>query len=429
MIYLFTALALLMIIHALPWIKNETMLIYNPAKISFALSAITTLPYLLIIAFGYRSDVMLNIGEPEIPKLLLQFSIYYSFGLISLLIGINIFRSKNTKNTDLNLRGSSSGIALAIIILSFIFFFALYERISASGGITFVINNIHLRNSIIKNSAFSTIFLEPAAFLSAFMIIYHYGKFRTPPKIMVYIYIFIIFASISIFGGRKIPLFLILFSIFAYSVYVEKIRVNLSNMLLGLTLICAFFIFMLQYRGSADVQSQSIQANLILLISNLSYIDQYIFIQDYFDKNGFWYGASFGDLLIRLGILTSDQDQVPVDDGVYIRTLYQGWNYYPPTNFDRMYPSSWPPESFGNGYLNFGPLGVIGFFLIRGLVVGFCFAVCRSKQYAPAYYFLALFAVFNFHLTNLRIVQFIIIIIPVIALHIVMSQSARIKMK
>ncbi|WP_429911166.1 hypothetical protein [Glycocaulis sp.] len=423
------ALAILTFAHVLPWLVNRSATPTDPVKICFALSAITTIPYLTLIAFGYKSDVLIRFDEHHLNELLVVFSMLYSAGLVALWFGVAIgLKLKLGRAIKLSKQKTSPlGTTFVISMLLALYLFGLLDKIGSSGGVEFILSNLNRRVSIIERSSPISWLMEPSAFLLCFVLLYSHGNSKFPGRIVTSLLIFFIFISLAFFGGRKLPIFVLIFSMMAYYIYVKKFNFySVWTVSIG-SILVLFFVGMLHYRGSTDLSLLSPALTAANSVRNLSYIDTYIFIQDYFSRHGHWHGLTFRDLFVRTGITHDGSINVPIDDGVYIRTLFQGWHVMPPTDVSAMYPSSWPPETYGNGYLNFGAVGALAFFLIRGIIVGVCFAICRASKYAPTFYFIALFAAFNFHMTNLRIVQFLLILIPVLTFHYFIQGALRIR--
>ncbi|MGQ7148454.1 hypothetical protein ACUOA8_59935, partial [Escherichia sp. SS-MK2] len=61
-------------------------------------------------------------------------------------------------------------------------------------------------------------------------------------------------------------------------------------------------------------------------------------------------------------------EKPPVDDGMYIRTIAEGYNVTPSRPVQELYASSWPPETLGSMYANFWIPGVVFGMYILGII-------------------------------------------------------------
>lgn len=426
---LYSCFVVLSVAHVLPWIMKPGGALSDPSKLTALLSGLVTLPYFGLVVFGYRSSVIRQLETTDIEGLVTEFALLYSLAMLFLYMGINSGRRLKLSVPPVSPNFSLREILVVVAVLLAIFFYATVEKLAHVGGVAYLIENLARRAELVAGVGVLGVLIEPSAFLAAFLLIYCRGRFGAPSTLMVILVVSAIFVGLAVFGGRKLPMFLVLFSAMAFHFYVRPLKIlSWQSFCIGLA-VAFFFVWMLRLRsgvGSIDPVAGSF---LVEAIENSSYIDTYLFVLDYFNAREFWYGAAFGDLLIRLGISSLSDLRVPIDDGVYLRTLFQGWTVFPPAHFDDMFPSSWPPESFGNGYLNFGVPGVLVFFFIRGLVIGGLFGALKSSEYSPAMFFLYLFVVFNFHFTNLRLVQLFFVAIPVLLVVFVISRRRRVELR
>lgn len=403
--------------HAAPWVYRSDKWLENPARLLSTLSGLVIIPYYLLIASGYRSPVLDLYPDEDLLVNLAFFALLYSLGLIFSFIGVELGCKIRIPMPQATLSLSRRTIFFAIAALIGVFAFLTLEKITYAGGLSFLIANLSRRSELLAGTGGLSLLIESSGFMVGFLLLYSYGRYRWPSAFFIFGVVGFILVGFAVFGGRKLPMYLLIFSAIAYHAYVIRIRFLSVKTLLIAGSVAFFFVWMLSFRGSAEFQQLKFVDVVFGAVANASYIDTYVFIIDYFDRHGYWYGAAFGDLLIRLGLTSLGDFRVPLDEGVYIRTLFQGWTVTPPERFEYMFPSSWPPETFGNGYLNFGILGVLVFFFIRGFVVGLAYSCLQRSKWSPTLFFIFLFVVFNFHLTNLRLVQLASVLAPVLFLH------------
>ena len=78
--------------------------------------------------------------------------------------------------------------------------------------------------------------------------------------------------------------------------------------------------------------------------------------------------------------------------------------------------NSWPPRTFGNGYMNFGVPGIMVFFLIQGFVTGFAYKLAVRTEYHPVFVFLYLMFIFSFQISNLKLTELALILVGLLAI-------------
>jgi len=421
---------LLVAAHGLPWLLQPGRAIYaSPMKVIATFSAVTNLPYFVLLAGDFQASGVYTLIQSQFEHVLQNFGILYSLGLLATFAGIGLTRRLALPNLRLIPVKQLTRRNLATIIA---FLYALgvamiLLKFQAAGGIVAFVTNIADRSENLAGTGHYDIIMMPAVFLCVFFAIYSRGMNGKPGLLVIGFILLSLFGLLTLFGGRKLPLYLGLFGVLAYSRYVGRIRLFSLPTLSLLALAVLFFWAMLSWRISSQLHSTGgVDFSYTVVTGNLSYIDNWLFILDHFGRQGFWYGQTFIDLVARFEP-AGPSGYPPLDDGVYVRTLATGQNVIPPTPFSQMYPSSWPPETFGNGYLNFGIAGVLVFSLIRGLVVGVCYRYCVRDNFAPTAFFVFLFTAINFHVTNLRIVQMATLLAGMLLLSVAVSVMGRIR--
>jgi oligosaccharide repeat unit polymerase len=405
--------------HCIPWlIETGTGSVFTPAKISSLVSLITTVPFLIIIGIDPETSAVYSyLGAPEFDVWVLKFSALYSLGFLAYFLGVYIRCPRLVvrffRTFQANVQPNRT--ALIVFILAVIGSVACYQRIQYAGGIAFLLQNAAQRSAILAGSG-ALAFTMDAAIFSA-MVLYTYSfRYRTSLlKKIGLVVIFISFAAmLSVFGGRKTTLYLLIFTLMTWSLCVAKIRHPLRLAVpLGI-FVSFYFVAVLLLRD--PVSGADYFDNLELLLSNvldsaddlfinLSYVDTYLFVLKYFSENPHWFGAPFMDLVRLLIPGLYGGGRLPIDDGVYVRSLFDGFLVFPPTPAENMYPSSWPPDSFGGGYLNFGILGILSYMFLRGVVVNGAYKALKETENNPNLLYIYGFFILNFHLTNLRLVQ------------------------
>jgi hypothetical protein len=167
--------------------------------------------------------------------------------------------------------------------------------------------------------------------------------------------------------------------------------------------VAVIFVALLQLRLAPTGEDEKLDAADYLM--NFSYNETYTFIVYYFSNHDPWYGQVFGDLLIRFTPFTNSTASPPIDEGVYIYNLYMGRHVFPPTDMSSMLWNSWPPNTFGNGFMNFRLTGVVIFCFLQGFLTGTAFRVASNMGFRPIPLFIYFWTVFGFYISNIFLVQ------------------------
>ena len=97
------------------------------------------------------------------------------------------------------------------------------------------------------------------------------------------------------------------------------------------------------YSANPGELPSEIGRNMRTAITDLSYVDTFVFITSYFQPDNVWHGATYLDLLKAPVPSSVDSAKPPIDDGVYVRTLAEGVRAEPGMAFSDLFYSSWPP--------------------------------------------------------------------------------------
>lgn len=397
----------LLVIHVLPWVfRRRTSIAKSPAKLTMLLSGIQFLPQFLILAIEPSRSLLTGFSETRFREILSSFGILYSIGLLfflyGLLVGGRILRVVAPLSwREFQVRNGGALIAFLLAL----YIACIYQIFSLAGGLTFFLANIGARASLLAGTGVYFILTSPASYLIIFFAILSHHQNGKPNLILVLGLIVLVTGIESLLGGRRQPVQMLLFAALCFSLLsAKKTILTLPNMLLVILATLLFAVLLFARIGPTE------SLDLVNVILNLSHVDVYLFILDHFQDHTYWLGQSFGDLINRVFPNAVTTEPPPIDDGVYIYNLYLGFEVFPPTPMDTMVWNSWPPGTFGSGYMNFGPIGVLGFFFVRGLIVGAAFEVSRKSNYSPALLLIYLWVAFGFQISNLKIAQLLMLL-------------------
>lgn len=383
----------------------------DPLNVSTWIVIVTNFPYLLFVLYdiNYLPTVLIDSYTPDrvnelvliYSSLLLLFFSFYTIGVVS----VRKIKIKSVFN-NLELQFSLK-LNYVLLLLSLIF---TYLQVMSIGGLNEIIHNFNMRAEFKVNPYFTTIIVCLISISS--LDLYYQYKCKSINGYHVFLFVLIALIIFSMTGGRKNFIYLVIM-LWLYDTLLSK-RLSLSkNKVFSILPIFVAFYFLLVgvLRGSengleAVLDIANLADNLIdslyKLVSHTSYSYTQIFIIDHFSDNAIWLGSTYTGFLSNLFSGT----HFPVDEGVYIRTLAEGYYVSIPTNYNELYQSSWPPETFGNAYSNFGIAGLLFFGLLLGSFHSFVYKSLMNSIANPMIYYAYIFTLFNFHFSQLRIVQF-----------------------
>jgi len=135
-------------------------------------------------------------------------------------------------------------------------------------------------------------------------------------------------------------------------------------------------------------------------------------IIDYFKTHALWLGKSFIGLVTAIIPSSLYTGKPPVDDGTYLYSICQGrTNIVPPMSFGNLDGSSYPLETFGSMYANFGIVGLFVGMIVLGGIYGYAYRKIKKNSYDLFSVVIYTQIIFTFQLSTLRIFQLFEIIV------------------
>jgi oligosaccharide repeat unit polymerase len=257
--------------------------------------------------------------------------------------------------------------------------------------------------------------------LAVMMMIYSMSWKRSLLKLsLIFVLVLATATILSTLGGRKGTMVLLLMIIPTWHYGVRRIRRITWQAVLFAALITPYFVAVPilrssgaveHYQNSPDELWPDIIANLRTVVSDLSYVDTYLFITNYFTLENIWMGQSYLDLLLAPIPSTIYPDKPPIDDGMYVNALARGLDVTPGTAYRELQSSSWsswPPETMGAMYMNYWLPGVVVGMYLLGALYQTAYRYLRLCNYSLFSIYVYTHLLLNFHWSNLRIVQAIV---------------------
>ena len=303
------------------------------------------------------------------------------------LIGIRTFKTRRSftgvKETKECISDSRRYIfwGYCFYILGVIGFFMI---MSSVGGIKFFFSNLGLRTYLVRDLDFETYLLSLLNYAPLVLI---YSKKWTKERIKLLDVVLVILAGIMVgLGGRKALIMLVIECAAVYHYVVNPIKIKKILNFKVIILCCLLFLFFTTYsklrtpgafeeyiNDPVEFYQGENEGGLTKTMAGESYVPFYVSIIDYFDNNNKWDGASFLGLLSAFIPSSFYPDKPPVDDGMYLYSLAHGNKVNPPMPIKDLDETSWPLETFGSMYANFGFIGVVMGMLLLGCVISYTF--------------------------------------------------------
>jgi hypothetical protein len=390
-----------------------------PARVAGVFHIVTIVPYLLLVALDesvVKPMVRLNPYVGDLEHAVAWYAFVQACAFVALLCGIRSRAAARlamplpviaTRFTRTRYR-AAIGCALIVAALGFATF------LSQVGGLGYLVMNLERRTAFTAGAGYVLALLNLLFFAIVILIVSMRVK-RTPAK-----WAFaagLILASAAVFsslGGRKSTILIFVSVLFAWHYGVRRIRRVRALHLLPVLLIVPYFVLMPVIRspgGMAYFMSRpgelvsAMGENLTAAVTDLSYVDHYLFVTSYFEPGNVWYGASYLDLLQSVVPSSVNPAKPPMDDGVYVRTLAEGLRAEPGMAFPDLFYSSWPPETLGATFMNFWLPGVLAGMYLLGAIYRLTYTYMLRSGFSLYSILIYAHFVVSFQLSNLRIVQ------------------------
>jgi hypothetical protein len=226
-------------------------------------------------------------------------------------------------------------------------------------------------------------------------------------------------AVMSMLGGRALILRLILLCAIAFHFRVRKLAVSdLKWFAAAIPILVLYFAGLRTIRSSDEgfaalakdpgAVAADVSTSVVESLGELSYAPTYTIISHAYTLEHVKLGTTFYDLLVAfIPRSIYGANKPPVDDGIYVTHLVKFMEHKPPgTALGDLFRSSLPPETLGNGFINFSYPGAFLFMALLGWAHKWLYEWAKACKYSVVSCLLLTLGMFQLHLTNLRIVQF-----------------------
>jgi hypothetical protein len=201
-------------------------------------------------------------------------------------------------------------------------------------------------------------------------------------------------ASLAAYGGRSPVLMLIVTLVMVHNYKIALIQQLINIKLIAISsLFITFAIVAVSQRPSSETHligdnaslSDRISRDIVMRVGTL---ERKIVVIGYFDLNNIWYGQNYYSLLIAPIPRVIFQDKPPVDTGVYLKEIANGYTPQPNSPANTISETSWPEGNLA-GWMNFHAIGFLIFSLVSGLLygVGYNKMIKSEMAYCMIYFY------------------------------------------
>ena len=422
-----------------------TFLAFHDRKDLFGPKNIFFILYLfgILIPTLYYSDSSnaAGIGNASLSSAVLNDDYYLTYVILQTLsyhcvlagIGVATSHAGSTKaivpEADKNM--ANIRIWAALFILLGMGAFAL--MMGKVGGLFYFISHLQYRTIMTRDLDLYS-WLLPFAQYGCLLLVASRGSKRKP--ITAPIVLLIVATGLMCgLGGRKALIILVVecFIIYHYAIHKMTLSrlLSIRNIVAAL-FILAFFVVFTNLRTDGSFESlvsnptgflQGAFTNLTASLVGESYVPFYVKVVSYFDSHELWGGLSFLGLFTAIIPSSLFPGKPPVDDGAYLYSIALGrGDIVPPMPFSQLDGSSYPLETFGSMYANFGVAGLLVGMVLLGYLYGRVYTKMQTSSYSLFWIVLYTQVMFTFQISTLRIFQ----LLQCIALLLVVTKAPEI---
>jgi hypothetical protein len=316
-------------------------------------------------------------------------------------------------------------------------FLAFLVMLSQIGGFWALVYNLDQRVELMEGLGYIGSMMLLSA--TGVVMLTHYLKYRFSASrvALVVFFTLVTAAMLSTGGSRKHAMSLVVSVLLVWHYSVRPIRrpVRVAAFL-GLLMVPYFIGMPLARSGRGAMEHYvhnpgelvaDIGDNMGVVASQLSYVNTYVFVTNYFTLDNLWLGQTSLDLLKAPIPRSMMPDKPTIDEGTYIYTIAQGGHVYPGMPASEHYGVGWPPETLGTWYMNFHLAGVITGMFLLGVVYRMAYSymlVSKINLYSLLIYQAVMF---NFQWSNLRVTQFLFVL-GMVTSFFLLAMSARLRL-
>ncbi len=310
---------------------------------------------------------------------------------------------------------------IVFTVAGFLAFLIMMQRV---GGIYYFFTHLQYRSSLTRDLDLLSWLLSLLRYGPLILV---YSLRGTGKGMSIWLLLLIVISGFCYgMGGRKAVILMLFEATTIYHYTVKPITVRdvfkLKYIILAFVIVL-FFVTYVQFRIEGAFERFLIDPfsfisennkGLAKVFASESYVSFYMAIIKYFKDHSLWMGASYLGMLTAIIPSSLYAAKPPVDDGMYLYSICQGrTDIFPVMRTSALNGSSYPLETFGSTYANFGVFGVfIGMFLL-GVVISFFYRKMQKSGYSIFSIIVYSQVVFEFQFSTLRMFQLFQVIVIV----------------
>ena len=362
------------------------------------LLGLLNIPYMVLLAFDVDAvsiDVKYSPWVHDIPAAVAKSAFLIALGFLAQVMGL--FSSLSVALAArmpvlgaprLSLQRCRRAILLAGMVGLGVYLWYI-QRI---GGLRYLWSVLYLRAILQQGLAYYfylySILLTFACLLAVYLLRFR----RTPTR-----YLFAVVAVLGVAfvlgstGGRTPVVSLVLAALMVYHYAVRRLEniFTARNAVLGVVMLLFVVVMPLfraggataRYTADPSLLVDEVMLSLESTASGLSGLDRVLVTQSYFSVDKIWWGASYMDLLYAPIPRSIFPDKPPVDDGVYVKTIAEGWEVRPSRPARELSLTSWPMGNF-MAFINFWYPGYLLTMFLSGAIIGAAYRYMQRSDYS-----------------------------------------------
>lgn len=302
---------------------------------------------------------------------------------------------------------------LLFTIIGFGIFYIIMQKV---GGAYYFFSHLQYRLSLTRD----------VDLLSWLLPLLHYGPLvlvyslrETRKKMSIWMLLLIIVSGFCCgLGGRKAVILMLFEAITIYHYSVKSISIKnifKPKYVILIVVIAVFFITYVQFRQEGAFESflsnpytfiKDNSSGISKVFTSESYVSFYMAIIKYFRNHSYWRGSSYLGLLTAIIPSSLFAGKPPVDDGMYLYSICQGrTDIFPVMKTSALNGSSYPLETFGSAYANFGIIGLFLAMIFLGVIINYFYRKLKKSNYSLFSIIIYAQVIFGFEFSTLRIFQ------------------------
>lgn len=293
--------------------------------------------------------------------------------IICFIVTSIFYRPKNLNSRVIKPKVKKSHLVIVLCLL----FFSYFSFLNQVGGLALLLMNMSNKSELIKGSAFFRLTFVYSTFLFGCLYICYISQKKSYSKTILFLWMMLLFLMLASYGERKSAVVLIVVMALSWHIMIKPIKVISGKVIASVSFVVFFAALAPPLREAGAFDKYALNPSELLvdmtphlgeLFRRFSDIDISIFIFSHFKNvDDFWYLSTLNNFFIGFFPSSFYPGKPPLDEGVIIYNLANG--YAPPldSSFEKYIPVGWPLSRYTTGWVHFGYLGVVFYSILTSL--------------------------------------------------------------